>query len=320
MVNQLPLQKWSEAVTVQLQALGGARLLWILKLLLLGLSVVVIAYALAGLASTTLGQLGDKQGGSAPGISGQGEAVSVLTLDTIRSWGWYSAPSDKTTSRPAVAAGGKVQKTRLKLVLEGIVHNSNPKASVVIITAGKKTEHYTVDDKLPGGSRVYLREVKPHSVILENNGRLEELLLFDSKLAERHKVKQSANNKAVPLKDSETPSGTIDKRQDESASKILRNYQQDLQSNPQALMEKVSVTMVSSEGGPTGLRINSRGDASGFAQLGLAEGDIVTHVNGIDVSDTASVMQLYQQLGDLTELELNVWRENGEQQIIYSLR
>jgi len=75
---------------------------------------------------------------------------------------------------PITTEQKKLPKTRLKLTLTGVLVNpSSQSAGALIVGPDKQTQHYKINDKLPGGAT--LKQVFPDRVVVNRNGRLENL-------------------------------------------------------------------------------------------------------------------------------------------------
>jgi len=74
----------------------------------------------------------------------------------------------------------KLPKTKLKLTLTGVlVSPSVDGAGALIMGPDKQTQHYKINDELPGGAT--LKQVFPDRVIVNRSGRLENLYFAETK-------------------------------------------------------------------------------------------------------------------------------------------
>jgi type II secretory pathway component PulC len=71
--------------------------------------------------------------------------------------------------------------------LEGIVKSDSEKESVAIIAIENESKQYKKGDKLPVAPGVSLRTIDVDRIILDNNGSLEELLLFSKSLLQERR-------------------------------------------------------------------------------------------------------------------------------------
>ena len=68
------------------------------------------------------------------------------------------------------------------------------------------------------------------------------------------------------------------------------------------------MSAVNDENGIYGYRVAPGSDATAFKALGFESGDIVTAVNGLDLSDPANTVSLYQSMRDATEATFELKR------------
>ena len=108
-------------------------------------------------------------------------------------------------------------KTKLNLVLEGIVYTADAAGSVAVIVYQNKQDQYYIGDKLPVGNKVLLAKVMLDHVILDNAGRYESLWLYDEeKLA--NQVAKSVSNSSI------SRSGVTDVRKNANATQLASGY------------------------------------------------------------------------------------------------
>jgi general secretion pathway protein C len=73
------------------------------------------------------------------------------------------------------------------------------------------------------------------------------------------------------------------------------------------------------DGKLAGFKIGAAGNPEDFSRLGLEDGDIVTHVNGVDLSDYRKAMGLYNEMQDLSEVRVQLVRQGQPQELIFRL-
>ena len=56
-----------------------------------------------------------------------------------------------------------------------------------------------------------------------------------------------------------------------------------------------------------------------FDKLGLQKGDVITGINGKPVSSVSEVFKIYQNLGDIDNLTIEIKRNNQERQLDYAI-
>ncbi|MFT7186585.1 MAG: general secretion pathway protein C [Pseudohongiellaceae bacterium] len=86
----------------------------------------------------------------------------------------------KLTSAKIVTANENLPKTNLKLTLTGVLVSPTQKgAGALILGPDRQTQHYRVNDELPGGAT--LQQVFSDRVIVNRAGRLENLYFVEKK-------------------------------------------------------------------------------------------------------------------------------------------
>lgn len=197
-----------------------------------------------------------------------------------------------------ISAGGKLSDpinapdTHLQLALHGVFASANPKLSLAIIAEKKgKDKTYRPGDSLPSG--VLLHEIYADRVILSRNGKFETLRL----------IRQQANIKihsspSLPVAGEVHQSARIDR--------LKQNYRRD----PQSLWKKIRISPVMKNGRIEGYRF-IHNDRKLMKDLGIRPQDVITGINGIPVTDTASLMEMMGGIGNMSEINLTL-RRNGQ--------
>tara|TARA_R100001015_G_C4624202_1_gene182291 strand:- start:452 stop:1267 length:816 start_codon:yes stop_codon:yes gene_type:complete len=167
--------------------------------------------------------------------------------------------------------------TRLSLVLRGSIAGTTSADSSAIIASGERQRVYAVGDELqfstPG---VTLDSVHPQYVVLNNNGRLESLWMYE------------------PTGSATAPAARV--RVTGSAA-------------PQ-VNERVQIRLYRENGIVRGLQIRDDSDATLLAAAGLQVGDIITAVDGIAVNQGNDLSALTRELENRERVELALIR-NG---------
>lgn len=183
----------------------------------------------------------------------------------------------ETDAKPEAQEIKDAPKTRLDLVLRGVLaHNPMEKALALISRGNGRQEVYAVGDSLPGNAE--LVEIHSDRVIIEYQGRYETLPL------EQIKGIALQTNKA-PVK-KRAPRNTA---KPAIAPKRAASLRKEFLANPSKLMSMVNIKQQRSGGKLLGYQINPKGDPSLFYELGLQEGDVLVSVNGLPVSNTQAL-------------------------------
>lgn len=179
--------------------------------------------------------------------------------------------------------------SKLNSNLQGIYYSTNPNNSFVII----EQKRYKITDAIQ--PNVYIEDIQPKHIILRRNNQLEILYLRpqESKLT----------SKILSNPDTQT------------TGKLLATYQSQLRNNPQALLHLARIQPAYDGAKFVGYSINPGTDKSLLTHFDLQEGDIITSVNGIELDSPIKGLNLWQQLPNAKQLQLNILR-NGRTQTL----
>jgi len=228
--------------------------------------------------------------------SGSSSRIDISELQNSNLFGKYQ------TNAPVVEQP-KVQdapKSRLNVVLVGVVTSSNPDKSLAVIANRGQQATYGLNEVIEG-TRAKLIQVQSDRVIIDNSGRNETVMLEGLKY-----TKPSAS--AVPAPKSVTRSQVSP----DSLNKIREEIRQDAKQ----IFQYVRMSQVKQDGEVVGYRLSPGKDRALFDAVGLKPGDIAISINGLDLKDSAAMGEVFRSLSQLTELNLTVER-NGQPHEIY---
>lgn len=190
--------------------------------------------------------------------------------------------------------------TRLDLTLLGILAATADRGSRALIGASNGEEKpYAIGDDVVRGVR--LQAIFPDRVILARGGQLETLRL------DRDAPNRSAG---TPTSVAEAPaSGSTD------TAAMLSTIRQELLTDPSRASEYIRIQPASSGGQLRGYRIYPGRDRAAFNAVGLRPGDLVTQVNGIQLNDANTALQMLGQLSQASSISVMVDR-GGQQQVV----
>ncbi|MDC5703175.1 type II secretion system protein GspC [Vibrio europaeus] len=191
-------------------------------------------------------------------------------------------------------------KSRLNVVLVGVVTSSNPEKSLAVIANRGQQATYGINEVIEG-TRAKLVQVQPDRVIIDNSGRNETVMLEGLKY-----TKPSVT--AVKAPESVTRSQVSP----DSLNKIREEIRQDAKQ----IFQYVRMSQVKQDGEVVGYRLSPGKDRALFDAVGLKPGDIAISINGLDLKDSAAMGEVFRSLSQLTELNLTVER-NGQPHEIY---
>ena len=262
--------------------------------------VLLLAYTLAGLVwrlvpapPGSAWQAPREAPMPAGGAGAQGPNVDLIARAHL----FGEVPLD---ANPALSELTEAPDTRLDLTLMGILAATADRGSRALIGASNGEEKpYAIGDDVVRGVR--LQAIFPDRVILARGGQLETLRL--------DKDAPSRGSAPAPVASAPAAGGSTE------TSAMLANIRQELLSDPSRASEYIRIQPASSGGQLRGYRIYPGRDRSAFNAVGLRPGDLVTQVNGIQLNDANTALQMLGQLSQASSISVLVDR-GGQQQVV----
>ena len=311
-----------QIISMRLAGLAEPTRLRQLKLALYAVAVLWILYSLAALSWSLLPHAAvpepavilNPQGGGA--VATDVDIEALVGRNLFGTAGSKPVAEIKPAEQPQAGAAGSLEgiekrarETRLSLKLQGIVASDDLTEARAIIEVQRQQQQYRVNDKLPVSGNVTLIKILPDRVVLNNGGEYELLMLFDSSAAI-----------AVPL----TPPGPVaqrklDQRGNREITAMAEAYRRRLYSNPQSLSDVVKIAAVRDNGQLRGYRVSAGRDRKQFESLGFKSNDVVTGVNGVELTDPGKAVELYRIMRSAEEASFNVLRDGDEITLVVGL-
>ncbi len=221
----------------------------------------------------------------------------LLDLSSLQNGALFGTYSESTPA-PVIQKVVDAPKTRLNLVLVGVVASNEVNKNLAVIANRGAQATYGLNEVIEG-TRVKLKAVLPDRVILDNSGRDETLMLEGLDYSKRSSVVEKPSRK-----------------QEESNEDKLDKIREAILKNPQEIFQYVRLSQVKEEDAIVGYRMSPGKDASLFESSGLVNGDIATEFNGFDLTAPDVMNKLASSMSDMTEINLTVLRD-GQQYDIY---
>ena len=184
-------------------------------------------------------------------------------------------------------------KTKLNVVLVGVVAASEPRFSSAIISSKNKQNSYFIDSEIEG-TQATVSEIYEDRVILNVRGALQTLMLDGSD----DQVKSSNKRKT-----------SVTKQRSKSVSIPLDRKA--LLKNPSKLTDYIRISPYRKDGQVMGYRLKPGKDRSLFESAGFQRNDLAIELNGVDLTDTKQAFSLMKEFSTMTEISLTVER-NGQ--------
>ena len=227
---------------------------------------------------------------------GAGGSVNVAEVQALNVFGDYN---QKPIEKP-VETQPRLELTKLNLELQGVIAANDPKLSWAIIGKANDQKLYKIDEEIDGARGVKIAEVHDIKVILDNNGKLEELWLYGE------------DGKAVGGNDSYVPPSNPGPSAPVGETAVISRDQIDQARN---IGDVVRFMVATENGKMVGYKVRPGRKRELFDQVGLKADDIVVSVNGIEVNEPQKVREVYQALKNATEANLQVMRDGSTHSI-----
>jgi general secretion pathway protein C len=198
--------------------------------------------------------------------------------------------------------------TRLSLTLTGVVSSSEIDAGAAIIENRNQQQTYGLGEKIDG-TNATLAEVYVDRVIIKN-GQSKETLMLDG-------VDYSKPNQQVIAPERDTANSPInDSEERRTLSTEAVQATRELQQAPANFTDFINITPHRPEGELLGYKVAPGKKASLFKAAGLQAGDVITNLNGLDLTDTQQSLEAMNAIRQAEYIEMTIDR-NGELLTIY---
>jgi general secretion pathway protein C len=228
-------------------------------------------------------------------------ATDITSLQNGSLFGQYSESTPVVDTPKVVDA----PKTRLNLVLVGVVASSDVDKNLAVIANRGAQSTYGINEVIEG-TRAKLKAVFADRVIIDNSGRDETLMLDGIDYAARNSASSTEQPRA------QRPVAN-DARQSEDKLDAIREA---ILKNPQEIFQYVRLSQVKEDDTIVGYRVSPGRDTALFESVGLQDGDIAIEFNGFDLTKPEVMNELASAVSEMTEINLSVLRD-GQQHDIY---
>lgn len=222
---------------------------------------------------------------------------------------------------PGSAAPQPVVKSPLNLKLWGVaIDQVRAERSYAIIEDQKarKQDVHRVGDPVPGGAVV--KEIDWTQVTLERDGQLEILELAS---AAAPGGAMGVPGRAMPVGLGAAPGGPSGEgieRVSDTEFAIDRTEVDSALENMNQLFTQIRAVPHFEGGQSVGFRLFAIRQDSLFDKIGLKNGDIITKINGQEMTDPARAIALFQDLRSERQISVEVTRNREPLTLSYSLR
>lgn len=275
--------------------------------------IAVAAYvAVDGFYGTISARLAQKP------LSTQQDVYRVGHADTARRpLSAYKAVLDRNlfnTRSASTPLPGKVdveslEETKLNLKLWGTVSGTDEGDYAVIEDVKAREQNlYRTGDAIQTAT---VKEIFREKVVLTVNGKDEVLQMQElksGKTVHRPGVSPAAAGKSS--------SGAVRAQR----ISLRRSYIEQSMTDMASLMTQVQISPHMEDGAPAGLSLSSIKPNSIFRRMGLRNGDVITGVDGAEISSVDDALKLVDNLKSSSNLSVQLKRRGREKNIEYSIR
>jgi len=192
--------------------------------------------------------------------------------------------------------------TRLSLTLTGVVASSEKGQGAAIIENKKQQQTYGIGEKIEG-TNASLQKVYADRVIIKN-GATNETLMLDG--VDYNKNVLQVTNQTPVDSAPQNNSGSEHRTLSDDAIQASR----DLQDQPASFVDYIAVSPHRPNGELSGYRVSPGKKPALFQAAGLKSGDVITEINGLDLTNMQQALEAMNMLKELQSLQMTVQRED----------
>ncbi|WP_299072108.1 type II secretion system protein GspC [uncultured Paraglaciecola sp.] len=195
--------------------------------------------------------------------------------------------------------------TRLSLTLTGVVASSTKDQGAAIIENQKLQQTYGVGEKIDGTNAV-LKEVYSDRVIIKN-GLSNETLMLDGVEYKKNVVKVVSQPSEAPVAPIQASNSNSERR---TLSDAAAQASRDLQSQPTNFADYIAISPHRPSGELAGYRVRPGKNPALFNAAGLKSGDVITEVNGLDLTNIQQALEAMNMFKEMQSLQMSVQRKD----------
>jgi len=298
-IARVPVSTWQFLVRILLVfclALSLARLFWLV------FPTPIIPAGAVSVSTST-----------APAAS-SGTSVNISQLKSLPVFGKVEAPKlqdpqqqQQQQQQQQAAMETNVVTTQLNITLVGVVASNEEASSRAIIGTGDKQDVYAINDTIPVGNNVTLVKVMADRIIINNNGQYEAAWLYQADpnappISQASMAPVNPQEAIYPAGRSGSSGPEMQSPQDhgnagQGVAEVSRN-----------LSDVLAMSIYRENGRVVGYKIRPGRDAERFKSFGLQNDDVVTAINGTQLTDPAKIMEVYKNMGNTTSASLEIKR------------
>lgn len=239
--------------------------------------------------------------------SGTGKKQQVVDVNSIKRLHLFGDPGAVKQEVKTVVQDAP--ETNLNLTLSGLVASTEEQGGAAIIENRGEQNTYGIGEKIDG-TRAVVKEVFPDRIIIDNSGRMETLMLDGHDFTSVKAITPGANNIIKPA----VVNGPQDKirkpvpalTEDSRAAALA------LRTSPAKFTDFIAIQPHRENGEIAGYKVNPGKNPALFEEAGLQANDILTEINGLDLTDIQQSMEAMKMLRTAEFLEITLSRDGSE--------
>jgi general secretion pathway protein C len=193
--------------------------------------------------------------------------------------------------------------TRLSLILTGVVASSLKDQGAAIIANRNIQQTYGVGEKIDG-TNATLQMVYADRVIIKN-GLTNETLMLDGE-----DFNKQFKGATAPPASSPSPNNNKTTSQRRTLSESALVASKKLRQQPTNFIDFISISPHRPNGQLLGYRVRPGKDPSLFKEAGLIAGDVITEINGLDLTSPQQALEAMNMLKNIESLQMTVQRRD----------
>ena len=230
--------------------------------------------------------------------SGKG-GVNIAKIQQLNLFG-------NAAANPAepVAEVTDAPETRLNLTLTGVVASSEQDAGTAIIENRGSQAVYGLGEKIEG-TNATLQKVYNDRVIIKNGVRNETLMLDGIDYEEANRRRESQVRNRPEIEEDEYEDDDVE-LSDEALEATAA-----LRERPASFTDFISISPKTEEGQLIGYQVSPGKEPELFKSAGLQAGDVITQINGLDLTDLQQSQEALSELRNAQNIELTIIRDGS---------
>lgn len=236
------------------------------------------------------------------------QSASRLDVSPLTELNLFGNP-EATPIANAVAEITDAPETQLNLTLTGVVSTGDPKVGAAVVENNGKQNTYGVGEKIDG-TNATLDELYIDRVIIKNRLARETLMLDGIDFDEANQTREQEYRQEVEeFQASQGPVALPAPKLDpQRIANSAREMREQINESPTSFTDFIAISPQTSNGRLIGYQVSPGKQPEFFSDVGLRSGDIVTQINGLDLSDPAQSLEAISVLREAQSLQLEVLR------------